>query len=157
MTDTRTCTKCGNSYPATEEHFRLRDWGLDSWCRKCNSTETLRRWREKHPRVIKPAICRHCGKPILLRSTRARSHDERENSECAKKEKARQRAVVKNYHRTVHQRAYKGARAKPEGVRKRCPFCGELMPAGYRFRCDACCRKIMAGADENTMFMVHNV
>lgn len=45
--DTLVCTKCGNAYPATLEHFKRDNKkrnGLFSWCRTCSNADSKRRY-----------------------------------------------------------------------------------------------------------------
>lgn len=51
MSQTKTCTKCGNELPATEENFRPHKkskGGLNSQCKACES-EYSRKWNNEHP------------------------------------------------------------------------------------------------------------
>lgn len=44
------CTKCGNSYPSTSDHFYLRGdkRGLRPYCKRCTVKDN-RRWMDEHP------------------------------------------------------------------------------------------------------------
>ncbi len=45
---TKTCTKCGQTFPATLEYFPKRDNHLHSWCRACK-LDYNNQWRHKNP------------------------------------------------------------------------------------------------------------
>ena len=58
MSQTKTCTKCGNELPATEENFRVHKAVLNSQCRACDR-EYARKWNNEHPEKRKISKARY--------------------------------------------------------------------------------------------------
>lgn len=74
MTDTKTCTQCGEVFPATTEYFHRKGRGeaLNLWCKTC-ANERSRRWRAKNKDKIREYRAKNKDK---MRRWRAENREE---------------------------------------------------------------------------------
>jgi hypothetical protein len=63
MTTTRTCLKCGQSYPATADYFQREHGRLGKTCKACLSAYMRERYARLHP----GRYCTDCGAPVIGR------------------------------------------------------------------------------------------
>lgn len=79
----RTCTKCGETFPATADFFYKKErglYGLFSHCKKCHNAMTKPKsteWAKTHPVETKQARDRHTEKnhDVLLANARIKYRD----------------------------------------------------------------------------------
>ncbi len=78
----KTCTKCGETYPATTEHFprssKSRD-GLHSWCKACIAAHA-RAWRTTHKQKVAAynSVYRNAHKEEAAAASRLRGQTHKE-------------------------------------------------------------------------------
>lgn len=118
---TKTCTKCGNEYPATDEHFRKRSDNPNawrSWCRYClrEDGKQYQLERRKNPEVVAHEREYDRRRYLLIREQKLKRHREYERQPEVK---ARRKAYSFDYERTPERRLKRRARAAIQHSKRR--------------------------------------
>jgi predicted nucleic acid-binding Zn ribbon protein len=153
VTEFRTCSVCGESFPLTEEYFREREWGFLRQCKTCE-----RKYQKDHykkhrgERRAKGHPCRHCGEPIVGKAGRPMFHMDRHDCYEAWKKYTHEKQAASN--RRIRLERKKGVPGKERKKRGKyfCQICGKRLPDGYRFRHDTCLEKLNVNTDDNYIY-----
>lgn len=137
-----TCRYCGKEF-TKRKHGRTRVVCFNPECAmKLKQEQNAKRGGIP----MEPRPCKYCGELFMPKTKHANRRQHCYAEACIQQEERR-------HHQQVIENAKVWRESGRPITRKPCPFCGKPMPAGYRYRCDPCARRIMAGADNETMFM----